>query len=85
MGRPLPPTFGQCPKENVFFLIDVFPYWCYFLDQEKAEEEGWGKRPEDGRSWKQGLRATYPTGSRWDYCSMNDHWDYEGNVSSQYL
>ena len=21
-----PPSFGQCPKENVFFPIDVIPY-----------------------------------------------------------
>ena len=26
MGRPPPPLFGQCPKENVFFFIDLFPY-----------------------------------------------------------
>ena len=25
MGRPPPPLFGQCPKENVFFSIDPFP------------------------------------------------------------
>ena len=23
---PLPPSFRQCLKENVFFSIDVFPY-----------------------------------------------------------
>ena len=25
MGRPPPPSFGQCPKENVFFFFDLFP------------------------------------------------------------
>ena len=25
VGRPPPPSFGQCPKENVFFCIDAFP------------------------------------------------------------
>ena len=45
-------------------------YWCYFLDQAKAVEEGWG--------WND--RQYYK--GRYDYCSMNDYWDYEGNVSS---
>ena len=32
MGRPPPPLFGQCPKENVFFSIDPFPYsWEYLF------------------------------------------------------
>ena len=25
MGRPPSPSFGQCPKENVFFSIEAFP------------------------------------------------------------
>ena len=30
MGRP-PPSFGHCPKENVFFFIDVFPKLPLFV------------------------------------------------------
>ena len=31
MGRPPPPLFGQCPKENVFFSMDLFPYLGSFI------------------------------------------------------
>ena len=35
---PPPPSFGQCPKENVFFSIDVFPYQLYNVLRRKREK-----------------------------------------------
>ena len=38
MGRPPPPSFGQCPKENVFFLLmSSLKYDDVFLDQYNAD------------------------------------------------
>ena len=34
-----PPLFGQCPKENVFFSIEAFPYaFNRWIDGEKGKQ-----------------------------------------------
>ena len=62
-------------------------YWCYFLDQVKATENRWGKLDRrNPKNWNGfGFDTRGNRGLRWEYCSLNADWDYEGNVSSQYL
>ena len=43
MGSPPPPTFGQCPKENVFFLL-MSSLTCE--NREPAKDDGDSNQPK---------------------------------------
>ena len=50
-GKPPPPSFGQCPKENVFFFIEAFPYKKLFTWWQVVVETEWHPGSEGSSTW----------------------------------